>query len=583
MINFLKTLKESFSDANLGESKRAKVQSYLGRLPMMAPQKLEWQGRTLHVKRANKYLSYMERRIINHRRNFKSDQAVVLWAILFKNSISYQLALFHRSNPNWYWNMSSESAVKLFKSCVNKARKWDLALDIERFYIEKSNGKLRPIGAPTPVSSFISKGINDLIYFICEPNMKRYQHGFRRGRSTHTAIMEVWERIYIDRCKNIYEFDFKAFFNNVDWKFVARVLGKRSGLLADIVIDVLSGITYHHKNGMLALNPEEELKARVLDTVPKRIIVYRKGLPQGLSMSPILATLAIDLTSPPEGLTMYADDGLIINDLPKNTAIQKVNWWQAEVAQLGVRIAPEKSRWVQNEFKFLGVKFYPKENKIAWEDKEFKWEKGEDLEEVKKKLETWIKIVPEMYGKKSEGFFWDVKKNAIIEKYRNEQFWTEALTTVYLGLRKGWMHRGYKYFFARGIYNISASSTWCCNDLLALAKGIRARKIKRLNLGVPSDLFTDSLMLARSRNYEWGKEELWNEIEKSFYDPNKVENFRPSQNSKWDWGRESKQFEQEQKFMDPRKKLTKKDRYLEWALITNSTERKVFKLRRNSI
>jgi len=76
---------------------------------------------------------------------------------------------------------------------------------------------------------------------------------------------------------------------------------------------------------MLALNVEEELKPRVLNENERKIIIYRKGLPQGLSMSPILATLSLDLTSPPEGLTMYADDGLIINDLPKNTAIQKVN------------------------------------------------------------------------------------------------------------------------------------------------------------------------------------------------------------------------------------------------------------------
>lgn len=112
--------------------------------------------------------------------------------------------------------MTEADAVKLFKSCVNKARKFDMRLDIERFYIEKSNGKLRPIGSPTPQSAFIAKALTDLTYTIMATKLKSYQHGFRFNKSTHTALMEVWEKVYIERCKNIFEFDFKSFFNNVD-------------------------------------------------------------------------------------------------------------------------------------------------------------------------------------------------------------------------------------------------------------------------------------------------------------------------------------------------------------------------------
>jgi len=43
-------------------------------------------------------------------------------------------------------------------------------------------------------------------------------------------------------------------------------------------------------------------------------MMRRTGLPQGLSMSPILATLAIELLYPPKGLVMYADDGLVISE-----------------------------------------------------------------------------------------------------------------------------------------------------------------------------------------------------------------------------------------------------------------------------
>lgn len=49
----------------------------------------------------------------------------------------------------------------------------------------------------------------------------------------------------------------------------------------------------------------------------------RTGLPQGLSMSPILATLAIELLEPPKGLVMYADDGLIISDSNNKEEVEK--------------------------------------------------------------------------------------------------------------------------------------------------------------------------------------------------------------------------------------------------------------------
>jgi len=42
--------------------------------------------------------------------------------------------------------------------------------------------------------------------------------------------------------------------------------------------------------------------------------VIRKGLPQGLSISPILATAVLDVLPKLEGLVMYADDGLIIRE-----------------------------------------------------------------------------------------------------------------------------------------------------------------------------------------------------------------------------------------------------------------------------
>jgi len=74
---------------------------------------------------------------------------------------------------------------------MNKIRKWDLVLELKRFYILKKNGKFRPIGSPTLASRMISKAFNDLIYFTFEDKLATYQHAYRKERGTHTALLEI--------------------------------------------------------------------------------------------------------------------------------------------------------------------------------------------------------------------------------------------------------------------------------------------------------------------------------------------------------------------------------------------------------
>lgn len=59
------------------------------------------------------------------------------------------------------------------------------------------------------------------------------------------------------------------------------------------------------------LQKEAELTCTEIKGV-KHII--RRGLPQGLSLSPLLCTLAVEQFSPPKGTFMYADDGVFIGN-----------------------------------------------------------------------------------------------------------------------------------------------------------------------------------------------------------------------------------------------------------------------------
>jgi hypothetical protein len=67
------------------------------------------------------------------------------------------------------------------------------------------------------------------------------------------------------------------------------------------------------------LKPEKELHDKgMIDHFGEKLpLIYREGLPQGLGISPVLSTLAMEIFSFPEELIMYADDGVFLGDIRK--------------------------------------------------------------------------------------------------------------------------------------------------------------------------------------------------------------------------------------------------------------------------
>jgi len=57
-----------------------------------------------------------------------------------------------------------------------------MKLLINRFYILKKNGKMRPIGAPNYESRMISKAMTDLVYAVTEKGRVDEQHGYMKKR-----------------------------------------------------------------------------------------------------------------------------------------------------------------------------------------------------------------------------------------------------------------------------------------------------------------------------------------------------------------------------------------------------------------
>jgi len=487
------------SDAKELSSKKVKAWKPLGRLPYWLSQSdLKEQHNAL--KRSNRYLEYMENRIKKLKSEGETEKAAIIWAILLKRSATYQLCLYHRTLNNWYWKLSENSAKKLLKNFMNKCRKWDMALTLERFYLSKPEGtrissdhvfhegeKFRPIGAPTFESRMISKCLNDLTYFLLEDSLNNFQHAYKHERGTHTALIEVWLRIVVLKHTHIREFDFKGYFNNIRIGWVVAFLRKENKILAYWINYVYNLIEYKFDRRIEDLPEEAEIGVVRVKHKLKKPKVVRTGLPQGLSVSPILATAVMACLPELSGLVMYADDGLIIRKTEEND--KEVEDWFSELKILGLETDPEKSGVVKNNFKFLGVTFNLESEEVEFKGKTYSWKnKDTNKFETAQEIYQWFKLVGQKYGKKPQPWTWNIHPNSMIRKYnlffkgnirigKGSSFW-EDLRNIYNKLLDVNTYKGYRLFIGRGIYHISSCSTKCCSELQVYQKDLRLVKVK---------------------------------------------------------------------------------------------------------
>jgi len=526
MIEILRNLFKPYRDEKLEASKTEAWASGkpLGRLPQWVSQGDARSSTLFHnVTRANRYLSYQEARLQKLRKEKQYKKLVIIWLIMLKNSKVYQLSLFNRVNKGWYYKFNSSDAIKLLRESMSKCRKWDMTLTLQRFYLDKGmektgipNGKFRPIGSPTRQSRVISKSLNDLIYFLFEDRMRNFQHGFRRDRGTWSALYEVWHRIAVLHQRYIYEFDFQSYFNKVRIEWVYTYLKIRSEDLANLIIRIIGAVEYKFDRTIDKLPEEAEVRVmgksrwQQVKVIKKRgwkhiilkdelkHLIVRSGLPQGLSISPILATLMIEIIKPPKGLVMYADDGLFITN--EESEVYKI--WLRQIKTFGITLEPSKSGLTKGVFKFLGVEFDLFNETVKYNESLFTWkDKDTSKTEVQNEISNWFRKVSQYYGKKPEGWTWEIEERSFATEFRDELSLWRRIMTMIIGIWKAGMYKGYRYFLGSGCYQISSLSTKCCGLALEHLKDIRLARIRELS-------FIDSY---ENKFYRKNKTKYWEE------------------------------------------------------------------------
>jgi len=377
-----------------------------------------------------------------------------------------------------------------------------MKLTLKRFYLDKgiekcgiANGLLRPIGAPSIQSKVINKSITNLIYFMYEDKFAQFQHGYRKGKGAYSALIVIWREIFLYKKRFIYEFDFVSFFNRVSPVWVHYYLRQRSWDLADLVVKMISQVQYKFDRSIENLPEESEIHRRGFAKWKNKLkpFIVRRGLPQGLPFSPILATLVLELAPTPKGLTMCADDGVIVSRTDNSEEIKE---WLLKLSEKGVRLKLEGTKVVKNEFKFLGVEFNIEKCEARFRDSILCWKDWDLTDPVTiAAIESWFKRVTQWYGKKPSKWHWDVKENSYCEKHYINPYtffscspyrvWDKYLSWILFYSTFWEQYKGLRQFRRKsgkiaGILSISKTSTLCVSSLLLDLKDIKLAKIGRL-------------------------------------------------------------------------------------------------------
>jgi RNA-directed DNA polymerase len=227
---------------------------------------------------------------------------------------------------------------------------------------EGKPGATRPLGISNLEDKIVQKMMQKVLESIYEPLFLECSHGFRPGKSCHTAILALQNHLYKNEIQTVIDIDLKNFFGTIDHEMLESILKEK---INDTKF--MRYINRMFKSGVLT---DGELK------------VSEEGVPQGSICSPILSnifahyaidTWVVEMVKPAckgtVALFRYADDAVICCEYESDA--EKIRQSLGKrLERFKLQLNEEKTKLVafnkraaaqgieQGTFDFLGFTFY---------------------------------------------------------------------------------------------------------------------------------------------------------------------------------------------------------------------------------
>jgi group II intron reverse transcriptase/maturase len=208
-----------------------------------------------------------------------------------------------------------------------------------RVYIEKADGRLRPLGIATLEDKIVQRAVVEVLNAIYEEDFLGFSYGFRPGRSPHDALDALTVGIERRRVNWVLDADVKDFFTSLDHDWLARFVEHR---VAD--------------KRVLRLIQKWVNAGVIEDGAWSESVV---GAPQGASASPLLANVYLHYVldrwarqwrrrhAHGEVIIVRFADDFVAGFEHKSDAEQFLTDLRERFSKFGLELHPDKTRLIE--------------------------------------------------------------------------------------------------------------------------------------------------------------------------------------------------------------------------------------------